>query len=195
MTPHGTAIGRGVAVLGVVALIVVVAVAVLVITYQSTAISSTKTAELLQRSGPMSTYPAAWGLFSSCPGFPTQGNITTLGIGNLTYPNSWNTTTIVTLYQVYESIIDSSDFANATSGTGWVVYSWYFVRGGSNNPFPSGNTIVGNFILTNSIEPDGYVTAYYNIVNGSVALSAVTTTVTVYCPSFSTSSTTTAASS
>ena len=142
----------------------------------------------LTQSGPISTYPAAWGLFSSCPGFPKQGTITTLGIGNVTYPNAWNTTTIVTLNQVYNSIIKSSAFASVSSGHGWVVYSWSFVQGGSNNSFPNGNTIVGYFILTNSAAPDGYVTAFYNIENGSVALNSVTTTVTVNCPSFSTSS-------
>jgi len=163
------------------------------ITYTGTSCTAqtNSSSESLQRSGPISTYPAAWGLFSSCPGFPTQGNITTLGLGNVTYPNSWNTTTIVTLNQVYESIISSSVFTNVSSGHRWVVYSWSFIQGSSSNLSPNSTDIVGYFILTNAYAPDGYVTAYYNIENGSGALSSVSTTVTVYCPSFSTSSITT----
>src|SRR5450759_2447741 len=121
----------------------------------------------LQRSGPISTYPAAWGLYSSCPGFSTQGNTTTLSnLSIVTYPNSWNTTTIVTLDQVYESIIGSSAFAQTASGHGWVVYSWVFDQGGSTNMPPYSNDIIGYFILTNETSPNGYVTAYYDIQNG-----------------------------
>lgn len=139
----------------------------------------------LPRSGPISRYPAAWGIYSSCPGFSKQGNTTTLnGLTSVSYPNSWNTTTIVTLAQVYDSIIDSSAFAGVASGHGWVVYSWFFVQGGSNNPFSNGDTIVGFFILTNGVSPNGYVTAYYDIQNGDVSIGSLTTTVTVVCPSF-----------
>jgi hypothetical protein len=140
---------------------------------------STQPTTHLPRSGPISTYPASWSIYSGCPGSNTQGNTTTLGLGRITYPNSWNTTTIVTLTQVYDSIIGSSAFVNATSGHGWVVYSWFFAQGGSNNPFPDGNTIVGFFILTNGVSPNGYVTAYYDIQNGEVSLSTPSTTVTL----------------
>jgi len=137
----------------------------------------------LPQSGPISTYPASWGIYSGCPGVNTQGNTITLGLGRITYPDSWNTTTIVTLTQVYDAIIGSSAFVNVASGHGWVVYSWYFVQGGSNNPFPNGNTIVGFFILTNGASPNGYVTAYYDIQNGEVSLStpSMTSTVSVVC--------------
>jgi len=141
------------------------------------------------RSGPVSTYPASWGIYSGCPGVNTQGSTTTLnGLTSMSYPNSWNTTTIVTLTQVYDTIIGSSAFVNVVSGHGWVVYSWDFRQGGSNNPFPNGNTIVGFFILTNSDSPNGYVTAYYDILNGDVSLSTpgVTSTLTVVCSSSAT---------
>ena len=134
------------------------------------------------RSGPISTYPAAWGIFSSCPGFSTEGNATTLPLTPVAYPDSWNTTTIVTLNQVYESIIDSSAFAGIASGHGWVVYSWSFMQGGSTTVPPNSDDIVGYFILTNGFSPDGYVTAYYDIQDGSTAVSSVATTVTVNCP-------------
>ena len=155
----------------------------------SSSMTSVKTAEIPQRSGPVSTYPASWGLFSSCPGFPKQGNITTLGMGNVTYPDSWNTTTIITLNQVYLSIINSPTFENETFDEGWVVYSWSFAQGGSSNSL-NGSAIVGNFILTNSTKPNGYLTAYFDIENNAVVLSTVTSTVTVNCPSFSSSRTT-----
>jgi hypothetical protein len=164
-------------------------------TITSTGSTSSETTDLL-RSGPISQYPAAWGLYSSCPGFSTQGNTTTLSnLSIVTYPNSWNTTSIVTLDQVYTSIINSPAFASTTSGYGWVVYSWSFDQGGSTNMPPNSNDIVGYFILTNATSPNGYVTAYYDIQNDSVAVSSLTTTVTVDCPSFSTSGTTTTDSS
>jgi hypothetical protein len=142
------------------------------------------------RSGPISTYPAAWSIYSSCPGFQHTGNTTTLSnLSTIAYPDSWNTTTVVTLSQVYQDIIGSSAFATISAGHGWVVYSWSFIQGGSTNMPPNSNDIVGYFILTNGASPNGYVTAYYNIQNGSVAVSALATTVTVSCPTFTTSST------
>jgi len=170
----------------VIVLVAVIALALGFLFYalpQST--PSTQPNTSLPRSGPISTYPASWGIYSGCPGANTQGNTTTLGLGRITYPNSWNTTTMVTLAQVYDSIVDTSAFENVTSGHGWVVYSWFFVQGGSNNPFPNGDTIVGFFILTNGASPNGYVTAYYDIQNGEVSLSApsVTSTESVVCSS------------
>ena len=148
----------------------------------------------LQRSGPFSTYPAAWGIYSVCPGFKNTGNTTTLNnLSIVQYPNSWNTTTVVTLDQVYEDIISSSAFASLPSGQGWFVYSWAFIEGGSTNIPPNTDDVVGYFILTNATSPDGYITAYYNIQNGSVATSSITTTITVSC-STTTSSTTTSSS-
>jgi len=136
------------------------------------------------QSGPISTYPASWGIYSGCPGVNTQGSTTTLnGLTSVSFPNSWNTTTIVTLTQVYDTIIDASAFVNVASGHGWVVYSWNFVQGGSDSPSPSVYAIVGFFILTNGVSPNGYVTAYYDIQNGEVSLStpSVTSTLSVVC--------------
>jgi hypothetical protein len=45
---------------------------------------------------------------------------------------------------------------------------------------PGSNDIVGFFILTNGTTPNGYVTAYYDIQNGAVAV-GYETTVTVAC--------------
>lgn len=161
-------------------------------TSSTSSAASTETVGL-QRSGPISNYPAAWGIYSSCPGFSTQGEIATASnLSNVTYPDSWNTTTIETLSQVYESIVESSTFANTASGHGWVVYSWSFEQGDSPD-LPS--YIVGNFILTNATSPNGYVTAYYEVPNGNVTVSSLTTTLTVWCntsaPNDGTSSTTT----
>jgi hypothetical protein len=140
----------------------------------------------LPRSGPISTYPAAWGFYSSCPGFNSKGNTTTLGLGSVAYPNSWNATYIVTLTQIYGGILNDPSFARVTLGHGWVVYSWVFNEGGSGNMPPYSNDIIGYFILTNGASPNGYVTAYYDIQNGEVTLGNSTTTVTVVCPSFTT---------
>jgi len=129
----------------------------------------------LPRSGPISTYPASWGFYSSCPGFNTKGNTTTLVSVD-------NTTTPAHLAQVYGSIIASSDFTSVTSGHGWVIYSWVSNEGGSGNMPPYSNDIIGYFILTNGVSPNGYVTAYYDIQNGQVSVGSETTTVTVVCP-------------
>lgn len=143
----------------------------------------------LPRSGPISTYPAAWGIYSSCPGFASQGNITTLAMGNIGHPNGWNTTTVVTLAEVYHDMVSSPAFMTASSGHGWVVYSWSFTQGGGSNdhPFANADAIMGYFILTNGVSPNGYVTAYYNIQDGAVALDPVTTTFGVVCPTTTTS--------
>jgi hypothetical protein len=143
------------------------------------------------RSGPISTFPAAWGVYSSCPGSNTQGNTTTLSNLPTTYPNSWNTTTIVTLDQIYNTIVNSSAFTLTASGHGWVVYSWAFVQSGP-YIFPPSDGIAGYFILTNSTSPDAYVSVFYDIQGGGVTVSALTTTLTVECPVFPPSSTTTA---
>jgi hypothetical protein len=151
---------------GVIVPLVLIALALLgFYTYAILPRNQTSTAEL-PRSGPISTYPASWGIFSGCPGVNTHGNTTTIGLGRTTYPNSWNTTSIVTLTQIYDSIIGSSAFVNASSGHGWVVYSWVFVYGGSTSMPPFSYDIIGYFILTNGVSPNGYVTAYYDIQNG-----------------------------
>ena len=149
----------------------------------------------LQGSGPIDTYPAGWSIFSGCPGSPQTGNTTTLSNLPLSYPDSWNTTTVVTLGQVYGDVVSSSAFTTISAGHGWVVYSWSFIEDGPTTPPQNSDDIVGYFILTNGASPDGYVTAYYDIENGSVTLTSVTTTVTVNCTTFTTSSSTTLPSS
>lgn len=190
MTPRQRAIGKMAIILGVVAVAIVAAAGVLLAMNQPNHTNSLG----LERSGPISTYPASWGVYSSCPSFQTEGNTTTLPLGVISYPNSWNTTTTVTLDQVYERIVDSPAFAGLASGHGWVVYSWSFVQGGSNNPIPNSDDIVGYYILTDGTSPNGYVTAYYDIQNGNVATSSPTTTVTVVCPTTMVPPTTSSAS-
>jgi hypothetical protein len=159
-------------------------------TSSSTSTTNSNITGGLERSGPISTYPAKWALYSSCPGYGTQGDTTTISnLANVTYPDSWNTTTVVSLTQVYQAITRSSAFINDSSGEGWVVYSWNFIQGGSTNIPPNGDDIVGYFIFTNATGPAGYVTAYYDIQNSLVSLSTPETTVTVNCPSFAASST------
>ena len=55
-------------------------------------------------------------------------------------------------------------------------------KAGSTNVPLNSDDIVGYFILTNATSPNGYLTAYYDIQNGTVAVSPLTTTLTVSCP-------------
>ncbi len=132
-----------------------------------------------ERSGPISSFPAAWVAF--CPGSPTQGNTTTTTDLLPTYPNSWNASNVVTLEQVYSSIIYSSPFMSVAVGHGWVVDSWAFDQGGSTNMPPGSDDILGVFILTNGLSPDGYVYTFYDIQNGAVGVE-YQATMTVACP-------------
>lgn len=159
-----------------VAVVVVIALALAFLTYAVTHFTSQspRNTTNLSRSGPISTYPSAWGFYSSCPGFNTEGNTTTLVD---------NTTTLATLTQVYGSITSSSAFTSVAYGHGWVVYSWVSNDGGSGNMPPYSIDIIGYFILTNGVSPNGYVTAYYDIQNGQVSVGSETATVTAVCPS------------
>lgn len=141
----------------------------------SSVLASSSTATL-RRSGPVSTFPAAWNPWSSCPGEPDTGNITTVdGLSTVSYPGSWNTTKVVTLGQVYQDIIGSANFTDAASGHGWVVFSWDFIPGASTNIPVNSPDITAYFILTNSTSPIGYVYAYYDIRTGGVTMGPVDT--------------------
>lgn len=144
----------------------------------------------VRRSGPISTYPAAWGIFSSCPGQPKTGNITTFSnLSTNPYPDSWNTTKVVTLGQVYQAIISSPTFMDTTSGHGWVVSWWNFIPGASTDFPPDSPDIVAYFIMTNATSPNGYVWAFYDIQTGAVANSSLETYAEVNCSSTTSSST------
>jgi hypothetical protein len=181
------------------ALVAIIAVAAIALAVESTArapnpggssvLISSGTAAL-QRSGPISTYPAAWGVFSSCPGQPKTGNITTFSnLSTNPYPDSWNTTKVVSLGQVYQAIISSPTFMNTASGHGWVVSSWNFIPGASTNFPPNSPDIVAYFIMTNATSPNGYVWAFYDIQTGAVANSSLDTYAEFNCSSTTSSST------
>jgi hypothetical protein len=134
----------------------------------------------LQGTGPISSFPAAW--VASCPGQNTEGNTSTFSnLSQVAYPDSWNTTRVVSLAQIYGGIINSSAFMSVASGHGWVVSSWAFDEGGSSNEPPGSNDIIGYFIMTNGTSPNGYVAAYYDIQTGGVTIGTYQTTLTVEC--------------
>src|SRR2546427_8380989 len=71
----------------------------------ATSTSAEQTAAKTQRSGPISTFPASWTSFCDPK---VKGNTTTKSnLSNVTYPDLWNTTTVVHLAQVYQTIVDS----------------------------------------------------------------------------------------
>ena len=120
----------------------------------------------LQRSGPVNTFPASWTSFCNVD---VKGNTTTVNsLAGVVYPDLWNTTTTVSLTEVYQRIVDSPAFMNVSSGHGWVTASWGF--GERSGPVYPGYDIFGFFVLTNGTSPDGYVTAYYGILNGRVSV-------------------------
>jgi hypothetical protein len=128
----------------------------------ATRTSAEQTAAKTQRSGPISTFPAYWTSFCDPK---VKGNTTTKSnLSNVTYPDLWNTTTVVHLAQVSQTIVDSPAFVNVSTGHGWVVASWYF--GERSGPVRPGYDIFGFFVLTKDGSPDGYVTTYYEILNG-----------------------------
>ena len=152
--------------------------------------SSFSTSTGLQRSGPISTYPACVEYVPSLPRLPQVREYNHPNSAAWHLPNSWNTTTRVTLAKSTKTSSPHPAFANIAPGHGWSSpNSWGFIQGGNFVMPPNSNDIVGTyFILTNTTSPNGYVTAYYDTQTGGVALSVLETTVTVACPIFTTSS-------
>lgn len=167
----------------IIAIVVIIIVAAIGLEMQTKAVApnasdSTLTSSgvgTFKGSGPVSTFPAAWSPWSSCPGEPNSGNVTTVlnGLSTTTFPDSWNTTSIVTLGQVYQDIINSPAFMRTVSEHGWVVFSWNFIPNASTNLPPNTPDVVAYFILTNATSPSGYVSAFYDIQTGGVAMSSV----------------------
>ena len=131
----------------------------------------------LERSGPISTWPASWSNVCNIPGESTGNDTTnvdnihtsyTQGLGNLT------------LDHLYSRIIDSQSFQNYTVGKGWETTYWgsQLISG----PGYSDSYVVATFILLQSQgRPDGYLTAYYNIANASVTANFQTSII-ANCP-------------
>jgi hypothetical protein len=118
-----------------------------------------------ERSGPISTWPAAWSNVCNIPG-QSKGNDTTnvdnvhtsytTGLGNLT------------LDQLYSSITSSQSFKNYTAEKGWVTTYWgsQLISG----PGFSDSYIVTTFILLSHGKPNGYLTTYYNIDTAEISV-------------------------
>lgn len=117
-----------------------------------------------ERSGPVSSWPASWTNVCNIPG--VSGNETTNlsllanytpGLGNMSFD------------QLYSAIIDSSSFQAQTSGKGWVTTNWITME--NSGPGYSASFVVTQFLLLSSGRPDGDLTTYYNMANGTVTAS------------------------
>ncbi len=132
-------------------------------------------------SGPISTFPADW--LNPCR-LPVHGNTTTENeVVSTIAPGLAN----FSLSQVYDSTVGSSSFRAAAGPDRWVTGSWSLVSFGD----PSGTSyyVHGTFILLSGGRPDGYVTADYYNVNGTVKVSRETSLVSFGCPAAASSST------
>jgi hypothetical protein len=154
MRPRRTAIGTTIAVL--VALVIVVGGAVGFVLY--TSLSGASSTSGVERSGPISTYPASW---TDACGLPVQGNLTT---NESFIPSSTN----ITLNQVYSDIINSANFTHVSVGLGWVTTSWSIQE--DSGPGYSYEYVIGQFVLLNASHPDGYVQGNYNLETGAVTV-------------------------
>lgn len=144
---------------------------------QQQLLSNTSNLSVLdKRSGPISMWPAAWSNVCNIPKAST-GNDTTNN--NLAYnytPGLGN----ISLDQLYSRIINSSSFQNIASSRGWVTTFWGTQESGGPGYF---NTyVVTQFILTSDGKPDGYLTTYYDVSNGTVT-SNYQTSLMSSCPS------------
>ena len=133
----------------------------------STAVLSGSFPAPFPRSGPISTFPASW--ICSTVGVKNATSVnerkaTTINeLSGIVYPYLWNTTTRVSLAQVYAKIIDSPAFTNVSSGHGWITAAWW-----SDDAIH--HDILGWFVLTNGTSPVRYVTASYDMLNGKVTI-------------------------
>lgn len=128
----------------------------------------------IERSGPVSTWPASWTDFCSqsvfgirLPVFGTKTtNVQMLASPGGTLPND-------SLDQIYARIVNSTGFKNASSGFGWVTIFWGLQEAG-----PVGSPseyAIGQFILISGGRPDpaisfGIIQADYNLSTGSVSI-------------------------
>jgi hypothetical protein len=117
----------------------------------------------LERTGPISSFPASW--LDPCNQSAT-GNTTTMAYLGL---NSSSVLDHINLEQVYGQIVNSSSFAYQSVGNGWVVTQWDEAGESASDTTPVVQ-VVGTFILTSGGAPSGYVYAFYNPVNVTVAI-------------------------
>lgn len=154
MRPRRTAIGTTIAVL--VAVVIVAGGTVGLVMY--TSLSGSSSSPSVERSGPISTYPASW---TDACGLPVHGNLTTS-------ESFMSSAANITLSQVYSNIVNSASFKNVSVGLGWVTTSWSMQE--DSGPSGSYGYVVGQFVLLNANQPDGYVQANYNLETGAVTV-------------------------
>lgn len=125
----------------------------------------------IERSGPFSTWPAAWTDFCSQPVFlgirlPVFGDKTTV---NEIVPGPLTPLPTVSLHDIYAAIVNSTAFQNMTAGLGWVTTYWGL-------QWDSGTEyMVGQFLLLSGNHPDehipnGIIQAFYNVGTGTVSV-------------------------
>jgi hypothetical protein len=128
----------------------------------------------LERSGPISTWPASWTDF--CPStflgikLPVFGNKTTV---NEMVSSPVTPMPTVGLDAIYAAIVNSSDFQNITAGLGWVTIDWglqYDSGGGHAYEY-----VTGQFVILSGNHPDqdivgGGIQAFYNVETGAVSI-------------------------
>ena len=116
----------------------------------------------IERSGPISTFPAAWN--NPC-GFPVHGNVTTTnGIASSFNPGVAN----FSLSELYSKIVNSAAFTNVSKGLGWVTTSWSIYQVGG--PSGSYTYVAGQFDFISADHPVGYAQANYNLETGAVTV-------------------------
>ena len=135
MKSRRSAIGTTVAVVVAIAIIAGGTVAFVMYTSLSTSSSSSG----LERSGPISTYPASW---TDC-GAPAHGNTTTDNqipsqSASMGAPN-------LTLSQLYSKIVNSPNFTTTSLGHGWVTNYWGLQE--DSGPGYSYEYVIAQFVL------------------------------------------------
>jgi hypothetical protein len=116
-----------------------------------------------ERSGPISTWPASWTDFCRlhATGTRTTDNEILTGPGHA-LPES--------LDQIYDSIVNSTSFKNASAGHGWVTIYWGLQEDGD------AGYAVGQFLLLFGNLPEGVIQAFYNLDTMAVSVAIVTGT-------------------
>ena len=134
----------------------------------------------VERSGPISTFPAAWN--NPC-GLPAHGNVTTTnGIASSFNPGVAN----FSLSEVYSRIVNSVAFRNASLGLGWVTTSWSIYHvGGPNGSYAY---VAGQFDFVSADHPVGYAQANYNLETGAVTVDYEASLISFGCPAIVSSS-------
>ena len=115
-----------------------------------------------ERSGPVSTFPAAWE--GSCS--PSEGNATT---GVYLSLNASAALDNISLGGVYAKMVDSPQFQYATVGHGWVVSQWTEVYSEGLAP----GVVEAMFIVTTNGSPTSYLLMLYAPPSGPVTLESM----------------------